>query len=242
MAYTILVAQEARIPTGGVAAPARQDGVRPPALERREEILAVARDLFFTRGFATASMRDLAAGIGLTQAAIYYYFKSKDEILFALVDAFTELLHEELQRALQEADDPVAGLRRAVRTHILLTRTHYREIKLVTEDRRLLGPAYTERVRQRELSIYALYRTRVTELTAVGLCRPLEPAVVVFNMLGLINFIFRWYRPDGLLALEEIADQTAELLTKGMLADAPPAATRRKRAVPPRAFSLGDKK
>ena len=169
-------------------------------------------------------MRDLASGIGLTQAAIYYHFKNKDEILFALVDAFTELLHDQLNRALHETGDPVQDLRRAVRTHILLTRTHFREIKLVVEDKKLLGATYTERVRQRELRIYALYRARIEELQAMGVCRQIAPSVVVFNTLAIINFIFQWYRPDGPLPLEDIADQTVELLTRGLLADAPPVA------------------
>ncbi len=210
-----------------VASPATLAGVKPATVLRREEILTVARDLFFLRGFDAASMRDIARGINLTQAAIYYHFKSKEEILFALIDAFTVLLHDRLQQALLETDEPIEGLRRAVRVHILLTRTHFREIKLVVEDKKLLGSAYAERVKESELRIYALYRSRVGELMAAGVCRPLEPSVVVFNILAVINFIFQWYRPDGTLELEEIAKQTVELLFSGLLADAPSVAIKR---------------
>ena len=223
-------------------ADAASSGSRPPTSERREEILLVARDLFFTRGFEAGSMRDLAGGIGLTQAAIYYHFKNKDEILFALVDAFTEFLHDQLSRALHETGDPVEDLRRAVRAHILLTRTHFREIKLVVEDKKLLGAAYTERVRQREMRIYSLYRARIEELKAAGMCRPIASSVIVFNTLAIINFIFQWYRPDGPLQLEDVADQTVELLTRGLLADAPPAAVRKKRAAPHPMSPRGAKK
>lgn len=187
-------------------------------------------------------MRDLAAGIGLTQAAIYYHFKNKDEILFALVDAFTQLLHDRLERALHETGDPVEDLRRAVRAHILLSRTHFRETKLVVEDKKLLGATYAELVREREMRIYSLYRERIEELKAAGLCRSFATPVMVFNTLAIINFIFQWYRPDGPLQLEDIADQTVELLTHGLLADAPPAAARRKRAAPHPRSPRGDKK
>ena len=232
-----------RLRAAGAAASSPPDRAQPPAPDRRDEILVVARDLFFTHGFASASMRDIAAGIGLTQAAIYYHFTGKDEILFALVDAFTQSLHGILLRALHASGDPVEDLRRAVRAHILLSRTHFREIKLVTEDKKLLGPAYTERVRQRELSIYALYRERVAELNAAGLCRPLAPSVVVFNMLAMINFIFQWYRPDGQLQLEDIADQTVSLLTRGLLADPPAVATRSsKPPMRPPTLPRGDRK
>lgn len=213
-------------PDGGVPSAALSGSVPPTSL-RREEILTVARDLFFSRGFDAASMRDVARGINLTQAAIYYYFTSKDEILFALIDAFTVLLHDHLQRTLHETGDPLEDLRRAVRAHILLTRTHFREIKLVIEDKKLLGAVHSERVRQSESRIYALYRIRVEELMTAGICRPLAPAVVVFHILAVINFIFQWYRPQGALQLEDIADQTVELLCCGLLADAPSAGVKK---------------
>ena len=214
-------------PPADLVPPVLTGGSRPPTNLRREEILSVARDLFFSRGFDAASMRDVARGINLTQAAIYYHFKSKEEILFALIDTFTVLLHDRVQRALNETGDPIEDLRRAVHAHILLTRTHFREIKLVIEDKKLLGPIYTERVRQSESRIYALYRTRVGELAAAGACRPLAASVVVFNILAVINFIFQWYRPEGELDLEDIANQTVELLCSGLLADAPSPAVRK---------------
>lgn len=188
----------------------------------------VARDLFYLRGFDAASMRDVAKGIHLTQAAIYYHFTSKDEILFSLIDAFTGQLHDLLQQTLHETGDPIEDLRRTVRAHILLTRTHFREIKLAIEDKKLLGSPYAERVRLNESRIYALYRTRIEELVAAGICRDLNPSVVAFHTLAVINFIFQWYRPQGTLQLEDITEQTVELLYRGLLAEAPSAARQRK--------------
>lgn len=205
---------------------ANRDGGPIPGA-RRETILSVARDLFFSHGFASASMRDLAAGIGVTQAALYHHFPSKDEILFAIVDGFTELLRETVQRALNETGDPVRDLFGAVRQHILLNRSHSREIKLVIEDKKLLASAYAERMRQREMVIYLLYRDRVSDLMQAGLMRPLTPSVVVFNLLATINFIFQWYRPDGPLRLEEVADQTVEMLSAGLVIEGGKPSTRR---------------
>lgn len=206
----------------GVAAAPSEQGPAPSV--RREEILTVACDLFYSRGYQAASIRDLGKGVGFTQAALYYHFKSKDEILFALVDGFTEVLRNRLESALQETDDPVEGLRRAVRAHIMLTRTHFREIKLAVEDKKLLGPEFTERVRQREMSIYELYRAHVEKLKSAGLCRPLATPVIVFNILALPNFIFDWYRPERKLQLAEIADQTVEMLSRGLIVEASPPA------------------
>jgi AcrR family transcriptional regulator len=202
---------------------------------RREEILGVACDLFFSKGFGAASMRDIADQIGFTQAAIYYHFRSKDEILFAIIDDFTLKLHQLLSRVMHETRDPVRDLENTIREHILVTRTHYREIKLVIEDKKLLAEAFAERARRQELMIYDLYRSRVAELAASGLCKPVDPAVATFTILAAINFIYQWYRSSGALSLDEIAQQTVRMLTGGLIVEAPVRDGRKREAAGERA-------
>jgi TetR/AcrR family transcriptional regulator, cholesterol catabolism regulator len=195
----------------------------PVGIDRREEILGVACYLFFSKGFGVASMRDIAEQIGFTQAAIYYHFRSKDEILFALIDDFTGKLHQLLDRVMHETGDPVRDLERAICEHILVSRTHYREIKLVIEDKKLLGPPFVERARQQELLIYDLYKSRIEQLVSAGRCAPIDPTVATFTVLASINFVYQWYRPDGALALGEIARQIVLMLTGGLIAHSAPA-------------------
>lgn len=185
--------------------------------DRREEILAVARELFFSQGFESASMRDVAKVIGFTQAAIYYHFASKDEILFALIDDFTDQLLALLRRLICESGDPGRDLEATVRAHILATRTHYREIKLVLEDKKLLAKPLGDRVRAREIEIYELYRSRIAELMANRPNTHITPAIATFTTLAAINFVYQWYRPNGPLELEAVADQTVQVLMRGMV-------------------------
>jgi AcrR family transcriptional regulator len=180
-------------------------------------------------------MRDIADQIGFTQAAIYYHFRSKDEILFAIIDDFTLKLHQLLSRVMHETRDPVRDLENTIREHILVTRTHYREIKLVIEDKKLLAEAFAERARRQELMIYDLYRSRVAELAASGLCKPVDPAVATFTILAAINFIYQWYRSSGALSLDEIAQQTVRMLTGGLIVEAPVRAGRKREAAGKRA-------
>lgn len=78
------------------------DGRRPPAADTRRRILAVALELFSTRGYAGTSMRDIAETMGMTKAAMYYHFESKEQIL----EAVTEPIRVEMDRFLQEAAGP----------------------------------------------------------------------------------------------------------------------------------------
>jgi AcrR family transcriptional regulator len=204
------VSMERRHPGGG--------DLRSQGAVRRQEILDAACELIYSRGYASASMRDLAGVVGVTQAAIYYHFGNKEEILFALIEGFTDNLSGLLRDALQTGGDGVSGLKAAIRAHIMLARSHYREFKLVTEDKKLLGDICAEAVRKREREIFLLYRDRIVELRQAGLTAPVDVSVSVFNILAMINFVPQWYRSDGALSLEEVAENTIALAMNGLLA------------------------
>ena len=78
------------------------DGRRSPATDTRRRILAVALELFSTRGYAGTSMRDIAETMGMTKAALYYHFESKEQIL----EAVTEPMRVEMDRMMHEATGP----------------------------------------------------------------------------------------------------------------------------------------
>ncbi|MBW8636238.1 TetR/AcrR family transcriptional regulator [Hoeflea sp. WL0058] len=191
---------------------------RAQGAARRQEILDAACELIYARGYASASMRDLAGVVGVTQAALYYHFANKEDILFALIEGFTKKLSALLQDALQAGDGGVAGLEDAIRAHIMLARSHYREFKLVTEDKKLLGEVYSEAMRKGEREIFLMYRDAIAELKERGLIAPVNISVSVFNILAMINFVPQWYRADGELSLEDVADETVALAMKGLLA------------------------
>jgi hypothetical protein len=99
----------------------------------------------------------------------------------------------------------------------MLARSHYREFKLVTEDKKLLGEVYSEAVRKREREIFLLYRDSIAGLKEAGRIEQIDASVAVFNILAIINFVPQWYRPDGPLSLESVADQTVALAMNGLL-------------------------
>jgi len=183
---------------------------------RRGHVLNAACQLFYENGYASASMRDLASAVGVTQAAIYYHFANKEEILFALIEDFNHRLHSVLSDAFACADDPADGLRAAIKAHILLGRSCYREFKLVTEDKQKLTGDFAAQMRVRERQIFDLYRESITAIHArrEGPC--LDAAVCAFNIFAMINFVFKWYRPDGELSLEDIAHQTVTFALAGV--------------------------
>ena len=189
--------------------------------ERRRELIGVATDAFYRLGFGSAAMRDIAAEVRFTQAAIYYHFRNKEEILFAIIDGFTDFLYATLAKTFCAASDPAQGLRQGMHAHILLSERRYREIKLVIEDKRFLSPEHRAIITEKENAIYQLYKSRVASLTGSGRARKLDASAVTFAMLGVINYFYHWFRPRGRLRLAQVARDSIDVLLDGLLLPEP---------------------
>ena len=185
--------------------------------DRRSQIEEVATRAFCKMGYSGASMRDIAREMKTTQAAVYYHFSSKEDILHSIISRFTEQLLALLRERFESTTDPVESLRRALLAHILLQETHSFETRLVIEEKRNLGQVSRDRIVLREKEVYALYRQRVLALVASGRARAFEPAVVTFALLGIVNYFLHWFRPGGPLSLRLAAEQSISLMLDGLL-------------------------
>lgn len=184
---------------------------------RRDAMLDSACQLFYDKGYASASMRDISNVIGVTQAALYYHFPNKEEMLFALIEEFSEKLVDVIEAAVASVDDPVAALLATVRAHILLGRSHHREFKFVTEDSRHLSEAHGEALRLHQRKVFSVYRDLIASILREQRVKGRDPSVAAFNTLAMINYVFNWYRSEGPKSLEEIADETAAFVVTGLI-------------------------
>jgi AcrR family transcriptional regulator len=200
------------------------------APSRRAQIAQVAARAFSRAGYGSASIRDIAAEVGVTPAALYHHFGTKEEILYELISGFTDDLVAMIRRELGAADDPTEGLRRVLLAHIRLLETRRVETRLVIDEKKHLGPARLRRIVNGEREVYALYRDTVRAIIDSGRGRRLDPAVVTFALFGIVNHFHHWFRPGGALTLREAAEQSIALVLDGLLIDSAGRVPRRGRA------------
>ena len=186
--------------------------------ERREDILSAARDLFYSRGFETGSMRELAVYLNFTQAALYYHFKSKDEILFSVLEHFTGHVLKSLTESL-DAEPSIVGLCNTIRLHVTISRQYTKDVKLLIEDRKLLSAVSAKAIENKEREIFDLYRQKIRLLTKSGELRSVSPVVMTFTLLAAVNGVYQWYDTKGPLEIDEIADQILRILLGGIVTD-----------------------
>lgn len=183
----------------------------------REDILEAAAQVFRHKGFHGASMQDIAEAVNLQKASLYHHVSSKQEILLALLDRALELLLERISSIASQDLPADKKLKQMVRAYLqILAENTDLSAVLLFEHRSLERKQHARHVPNRD-KFEALWRNVLDEGVAAGLFACDEPALTTRAMLGIMNWTITWYRPDGPLEINEIADHYSNLLLHGLI-------------------------
>ncbi len=182
----------------------------------RDEILLAAAQIFSQKGFHATSMQDIAQAVNLQKASLYHHVTSKQEILVEVLDRALDLLIERMQSVLDCPAPPDEKLRQAMIVYLktMLDRRDLAAVLLL--EHRSLEPEMQSRHVPRRDRFERLWRDLIQDgLDADQYCCT-DPAVASWALLGVLNWTITWYRPEGSLTSEEIAEQFANLFLNGL--------------------------
>lgn len=181
----------------------------------RGAILRAAAGVFRERGFAETGMREIAAAADLSPGNLYYYFKSKADILYFCQD-------HSVGRMLEQAADlhglalaPAERLRRMIVAHLLCTLDELDGAAAHTEVDALPAALRGRIVAKRDRYEKAIQRI-VREGIRSGAFVKGDPVLITRAILGALNWTTRWYRPGGKLKPPQVADAYADYLVRGL--------------------------
>lgn len=183
----------------------------------REDILEAAAQVFRQKGFHGASMQDIAKAVSLQKASLYHHVSSKQEILLALLDRALELLLERIS-VISSQDLPAdKKLKQMVRAYLqILAENMDLSAVLLFEHRSLERKQHARHVPNRD-RFETLWRNVLDEGVAAGCFHCDDPSLTTRAILGILNWTITWYRPNGPLTIDEIADHYSSLLLNGLL-------------------------
>ena len=185
----------------------------------RQEIINAAIDLFYEYGYQKASLRDISRKVGLTQAAIYYHFRNKEEILYTIIEKASNDLYFTLKSCLSGKKDAVEELRDVILQHILSIKQGRKGAKIIIEDKRFLGGELNKLVKEKERAVFYLYKNHLVELQRTKRIEDGDLTVATFGILGTINWLYHWYRPKNDLSLQQLGEHIVKNLFHGLLRD-----------------------
>jgi AcrR family transcriptional regulator len=176
------------------------------------EVLEHATRLFAERGFAGTSLQDVANSMGLKRPALYYYFKSKDDLLDRLiVEGVSGPAHDLKLIAEQTELSPAERLHAITRQNLRWVLTHTDRFLLLVKSEAELSPASAKKFRAGSREAIDTVTAVIEEGIAAGQFRPVNARVAALGVFGISNWAAWWYQPGGSDSVETIADQLADL-------------------------------
>lgn len=186
---------------------------------RRQEIINAAIDVFYEYGYHKASMRDIARRIGVTQASLYYHFRNKEELLFIIVNQAANHLLFTLRSILKQKKDPIEKLKDIIMGQTLMMKTRQKEVKILIEDKKFLSAELSKLIKDQEKMTFDIFKSNLENLRRQGKVRDFDLTTATFGIFAMINWLYHWYRPNGKLSLEELADHSINILFYGLLSE-----------------------
>jgi AcrR family transcriptional regulator len=184
---------------------------------RLDEIIEAATDLFYEKGFEKASLRDIALKVGITQAAIYYHFKNKEQILYTIIEIYADEILSVLNSSTSDKAEPLENLKNAVSQHIIYMETRGKGAKIMIEDKKFLSGEFNRLVRAKEKGVYTFYKKCLAELRKSGKIETCDLTATAFSILGMINWIYHWYRPEKGLSVKQVSEDIVRMIFHGIL-------------------------
>jgi len=203
----------------------REPAIEPrsePRQEPRQEILRTAARLFQQRGYDATSMNDVAAALKLSKGGLYHHFESKDEILFHIMSHAMEITEERVINVVRRIDaSSVAGaeerLRMLIRLHIqVVLSPEDREVTVMLHENHPLPPALRRKIIGRKKDYLHFVENLVADVQRKRSSQSLvTPRAAALALVGMINWIYQWYKPDGPLTGEALVVQYTEIFFRG---------------------------
>jgi AcrR family transcriptional regulator len=187
--------------------------------ERRREIQSLAAALFNVRGYDAVSVRDLAEAAQVSQPTLYWYIGSKQELLMAIHESLIKDLTERFSRVAASGWNADVKLRALVHEGCVLKTQRWDESTVYWRERRRLSAEFS----QAQIPKYERVDQVVKDVLAEGVSSSLWPETNVLAarmaFWSIVTFFTEWFKKDGPLTVDEIADQFANFILAGLKAE-----------------------
>lgn len=185
---------------------------------RRQEVVDTAARLFFERGYAETSTQEIGAALGMLKGSIYYYISSKEDLLFEIVQTYHDATRSHFERIAASDATPLEKIRALIEADTENTANNLTRSSLFFTEWRVLPPERQKVILDQRAEHEQAMVNWIRDAQADGDMRgDLDAQVATFAIFGMVNSVYRWFRPDGRKSSREIARDFSDLLLAGLL-------------------------
>ena len=184
--------------------------------ERQEQIIQASAQLMQERGFQGMTLQEVADQLECTKAALYYYIEDKQALLFRIHSQVMTLLLEEVDRILRTDQSATLKARAFIESQVHLVANHPALFTVYFHEKNQLKPEHGEAVTQMERKIVRALETILRKGIESGDFELVDPTVAAFTIFGASSWVYRWYRPQGRLSIDEVALIVQRMVLQGV--------------------------
>jgi AcrR family transcriptional regulator len=190
---------------------------RESSSQTSDKLIAAAIDLFSRKGFKGTSIRDIAAEMGMTTSNIYHYFDTKEGLLAAIEQQTLEPITREFRRIASLDMPPLDRFVLLIRTHLAYLDVHRKESLIFSSlSEETFPPGRKDLNKKFQTETFFIYRSEIERLiSSIGIKK--NSTILAFSTLGSVIWFLRWYRPDGDMTFDEVADAIIEYILSGII-------------------------
>lgn len=203
------------------------EGYTEKGKKKIAEICQAAAQVFYEKGFLSATLADISSAVGTTKGSIFHYFTTKEELLFLILYRYHESTLAHLKQELDAARSPHDKIYTYIKNFIMGYRDRQVESRLALNERVNLPPNYLEIIKEKEREFVNILRSLVENLLEKKERSRKQVTLLTYSLLGMCTWPYRWFDPRGKLSPEELA-RTIYKIFMGevkILTPAPPKST-----------------
>lgn len=185
--------------------------------EKLQQILKASAKIFAEKGFHRTSIRDIARAAGMSLAGLYYYFRTKEELLYLIQEqCFLNLLRR-WEETTKFESDVRARIRIFAENHLGFFLHNMNEMKVMAHEDESLTGEFREKIIDLKRRYVKILTDLVAELQSRDGVKGVDLRVAALSLFGMMNWIYTWHRPGRDLPLPELLDQMLRIYFFGLL-------------------------
>ena len=182
-------------------------------------VLKTSAAIFAEKGYHSTSIRDIARATKMSLSGLYYYFKSKDELLFLIQDYCFSTVIDDCDKLLKGVEDPVHRLKLLIENHLHYFVHNMNEMKVLSHEANSISGDLFKKVNSKKRQYVDLVMALLEEIARANRVKGLDFRVATFSLFGMMNWIYNWYNPRKDVDVAGLSQNITRIFLSGLLGD-----------------------
>jgi len=179
-------------------------------------VLKTSAAVFAEKGYHSTSMRDISRATKMSLSGLYYYFKSKEELLFLIQDYCFSTVIGDCRRLLEGVEDPIRRLKLLIENHLNYFVNNMNEMKVLSHEANSIGRDPFRKINTKKRQYVDLVINLLGEIARENRVEGVDIKVATFSLFGMMNWIYNWYDPRKDVDVEGLANNITRLFLGGL--------------------------